>query len=147
MKQRHKKRLLAEINVVPYIDVMLVLLVIFMVTTPMMNQGVDIELPQASAKPLTTQSEPIIVSVDTQGLLYLNIANEPEKPIDAAALATRITAELQRAKMAGEQKNVFIKGDTGVSYGKIMEAMVLLQQSGVERIGLMTQPVPENSTG
>lgn len=135
-----RRRPVAEINVVPYIDVMLVLLVIFMVTTPLLNQGVDIDLPQASSNPITSQTEPLIISVDTNGNYYLNVSDTPENPIKAEDLALRVAAELALAEKNHEQRGVFIKGDKGVAYGKVVEAMALLQQSGVEKVGLMTQP-------
>lgn len=145
-KRTKKNRPMAEINVVPYIDVMLVLLVIFMITTPLLNQGVDIDLPQASAKPLATKTEPLIVSVDKEGRYYLNIMSNPEEPVTANDLAVRVAAEVAVAKKAGEERNVLIKGDQGVPYGKVVEAMVFLQQAGVEKVGLMTNPPPDNQS-
>lgn len=142
-KSSKKKRPVAEINVVPYIDVMLVLLVIFMITTPLLNQGVDIDLPQASAKPLATKTEPLIVSVDKEGRYYLNVLANPEQPVAPNDLAVRVAAEIALAKKSGEEKNVLIKGDQGVPYGKVVEAMVFLQQAGVEKVGLMTNPPPD----
>jgi biopolymer transport protein TolR len=133
---------MAEINVVPYIDVMLVLLIIFMIATPLLHQGVQVNLPQASAKPLTEkQKDPIIVTVDADGRYYLNISENPTKPISSAELATRIAAELQLAEQAGQQRAVLIKGDQTVDYGKVMQAMILLQQAGVADVGLMTKPL------
>ncbi len=135
------RRMMAEINVVPYIDVMLVLLVIFMITAPLLTQGVKIKLPQASAKAIDSKNqEPIIVSVDKFGRYYLNIANQPDQPLAAQALATRIAAELQLDQQQGKLRQVLVKGDQDVNYGKVVQAMVLLQHAGVANIGLMTQP-------
>lgn len=137
---RKQNRPLSEINVVPYIDVMLVLLVIFMITAPLLSQGVKVNLPQAAARPLSTKDqEPVIISVDAKGKYYLNIANNPNQPIDANVLVDRVTAELQIAKNHNQQRQVLVKGDRDVNYGKIVQAMVLLQHAGVSNVGLMTQ--------
>lgn len=143
--QRQRKRAMSEINVVPYIDVMLVLLVIFMITTPLLSQGVTVDLPQAKAQAVTTEEqEPLIISVDKQGLYYLNVADNPEAPMDANAITTRVAAELQIAKQQNKPRQVFVKGDQSVNYGKVVEAMVLLQQAGAVSVGLITQQ-PENT--
>jgi len=132
---------MAEINVVPYIDVMLVLLVIFMITTPLLTQGVKINLPKASAKALTVKKqEPIVVSVDAEGRYYLNIDNHPNQPIAPNTLATRIAAQVVLDKEQRVNRPILIKGDKSVDYGKVVQAMVLLQKSGVQNVGLMTDP-------
>jgi biopolymer transport protein TolR len=134
---------LAEINVVPYIDVMLVLLVIFMITAPLLSQGVNVDLPQAAAKPLEQQKESIIVSINAQGQLFLNTSTTPDQALDQAMLKRNVTDELKKAKEQGIQKSVFVKGDKHVAYDKVLQAMVLLQQAGAESVGLITQdPVP-----
>lgn len=143
--QRQRLRPKAEINVVPYIDVMLVLLIIFMITAPLLNQGVNVDLPKASAQPLKTQDkEPIIVSVDAQGLYYLNIAANPQQPLDASALLNQVAAELQTAKQQGAAQPVMVKGDKRVDYGKVVQAMVILQQAGADNVGLITEQ-PDNN--
>src|SRR3990167_6712393 len=140
-----QKRPIAEINVVPYIDVMLVLLVIFMIVTPILTQGVHVNLPQATAKALPpTSNTPIIVSVDNRGDYYLNIAENPTQPVTAENLVTRVAATLALAKQNHQQRDVYVKGDNEVDYGKVIQAMVLLQQAGAESVGLMTK-TPENS--
>ncbi len=137
---RKQNRLMAEINVVPYIDVMLVLLVIFMITAPLLSQGVKVNLPRAAARPLSTKDqEPIIISVDAKGNYYLNLANNPNRPIKKNVLVNRITAELRIAKNRNQRRQVLVKGDRDVNYGKIVQAMVLLQHAGVSNVGLMTQ--------
>lgn len=144
-QRRAKRGVMSEINVVPYIDVMLVLLIIFMVATPLLSQGVKVNLPQATAKALDKQQkDPIIVSIDAYGRYYLNISDNPAKPITPTELATRVAAELQVEQQQGQQRLVLIKGDKAVDYGKIMQAMVLLQQSGVDNVGLITKP-PETA--
>ncbi len=135
-----KRQPLADINVVPYIDVMLVLLVIFMITAPLLSQGVKVNLPHANAKPLVTkQDEPIILSVDENGKYYLNIATDPADPITPSKAATRVAAELQLAAQRGQHRSVMVRGDRYVDYGKVVQAMVLLQRAGAESVGLMTR--------
>lgn len=130
---------IAEINVVPYIDVMLVLLVIFMITAPMLTQGITVDLPKAASDTVqSTGKEPIIVSVDNHGAYYLNISADPAAPLESKALIVRVAAELNLAKENHEKINVLVKGDQGVAYGKVVEAMGLLKQAGAEQVGLLT---------
>jgi len=144
--RKNRRALVAEINVVPYIDVMLVLLVIFMITTPLLSQGVNVDLPQATTQPLTAkQQEPIIVSIDAQGLYYLNIAANPDQPIDATDLMGQVSSELQHATAGDPPRQILVKGDQNVDYGKVMQAMVLLQQAGAKGVGLVTTP-PDQTT-
>lgn len=139
--QRNSRNPVAEINVVPFIDVMLVLLVIFMITTPLLTQGVKIDLPKTESKALPqNQKEPLIVTVDATGNFYLNIANKPNQPITPRVLSHLVTTQLGSAA-AGEQRPVLVRGDKNANYGKIVEAMVLLQQAGAKSVGLITQPV------
>jgi len=143
-RQRKNRKPMAEINVVPYIDVMLVLLIIFMVTTPLLTEGVKVNLPQAAAKTVDTkEQEPLVVSVDAKGLYYLNVNSQPEAAMAPEDIATRVAAELELARQAGKQREVLVKGDTDVDYGKVMQAMVLLQQAGAESVGLVTSPPPK----
>lgn len=143
--QRDNRNLLAEINVVPYIDVMLVLLVIFMITTPLLNQGVNVELPQARAESLAANKTlPLIVVVDKQGQYFLNTQNTQAKPLTAKQLVTRVAAEIQLAKQSNEKRAVLVKGDKAVAYGKVVHAMALLQYAGVPKVGLMTRYDEQN---
>ncbi|MCW8935272.1 MAG: protein TolR [Gammaproteobacteria bacterium] len=131
---------MSEINVVPYIDVMLVLLVIFMITAPIVQQGVEIDLPQAAAKTMSPdESEPVVVSVDRKGDFYLDIGDEPDKPIDAMLMVNRVAA----VRQLKPDIPVLVRGDRNVGYGKVIDAMVLLQKAGVEKVGLMTDQ-PDN---
>jgi biopolymer transport protein TolR len=131
---------MSEINVVPYIDVMLVLLVIFMITAPILTQGISVELPKAASDTVkTTAREPIIVSINEQGQYFLNIDVNPGMPIAAKKLMVRVAAELQLAKSSNEKVNVLVKGDKAVPYGKVVFAMGLLKQSGAEQVGLLTE--------
>lgn len=128
---------MAEINVVPYIDVMLVLLVIFMVTAPLLAEGVKVDLPETTSKPLDkVDKEPVVVTVDAKGKYYLNIGETPEESIDDATLVARVAAVLRHRKGA----DVLVRGDQQVAYGKVIGAMSLLQKAGVNNIGLVTEP-------
>jgi biopolymer transport protein TolR len=130
--------MMAEINVVPYIDVMLVLLIIFMVTAPLLTLGVDIQLPQADAKTLERDKEPAVVEVDREGRVYLRLSGEAPEPIELAALEARIAAFIRQ----NPELPVLIGGDERVSYGTIYQVMVVLQKAGVPKVGLMSQPPP-----
>lgn len=136
---KNRRRSMADINVVPYIDVMLVLLVIFMVTTPLLSQGIHVDLPQAQAEPITkTSEEPVIVSVDAQGKFYINTSKTPEQPLDATDLRGEIAQILHQPNQNNPPRQVLVKGDQNVNYGKVVSAMVLLQQAGVSNVGLIT---------
>lgn len=141
MLKRQQKKQLAEINVVPYIDVMLVLLIIFMVTAPLLSQGVKVELPQAQAQPIATKPpEPIIVSIDAAGNYYLNTSANPSQELTQEDLANQVKQQLLPTQTPGqEQRQVLVKGDKSVDYGKVVQAMVILQQAGAASVGLMTQ--------
>jgi biopolymer transport protein TolR len=140
MNARRGKRLVAEINVVPYIDVMLVLLIIFMITAPMLTQGIKVDLPKAGAEPLPEdlmrQHQPLILSVDAAGQYYLNIGSNEEAPIDEDAVIERVSAVLGREP----QTPVLVKADTNVPYGRVVTGMVLLQEAGAEKVGFITDP-------
>lgn len=144
--QRGSRRPMSEINVVPFIDVMLVLLVIFMITTPLLTQGVKIDLPKTEAKSLPPdQKEPLIVTVDASGNYYLNISSKPSQPITARVLSNLVSTQL-KANGNGEQRPVLVRGDKNANYGKVIEAMALLQQAGAKSVGLITQPTPVNKS-
>lgn len=133
---RVRRKRMSEINVVPYIDVMLVLLIIFMVTAPLLTQGVKVELPQAESQNIESKGqEPLVVSVDKQGRFYFNIGDKPDKPIDAKHLTTRVKAVLRHRR----DSTVYVKGDRNVPYGQVVEVMALLKESGVEHVGLVTR--------
>jgi len=134
-----KRRLIAEINVVPYIDVMLVLLIIFMVTAPLLTQGIKVELPKAGAEPITdaADQEPLIVSVDASGNLYINVGDEEDLPSGAKEIVARTRAVLKNRP----DTPVLVKADRAVPYGNVVGAMVLLQQGGAESVGFVTDPL------
>ncbi|WP_100641944.1 protein TolR [Alteromonas facilis] len=138
MYVRKRRRQVSEINVVPYIDVMLVLLIIFMVTAPLVSQGVKVDLPDANADAIEQEDNPpIIASIDAEGLYYLNIGDDEEKAMTAADLATIVAAQLQKQP----QTPVVVKADGLVPYNDVIQLMVLLQRAGVPSVGLMTDPV------
>ena len=141
--QQGKRRLMGEINVVPYIDVMLVLLIIFMVTAPLLTQGIEVELPKAGAEPLDNEdladNEPLVLSVDRDGLMYLNVGDTPESPVESTVVVARTAAVLRRSP----ETPVLVKADTRVEYGEVVTAMVLLQQAGAEQVGFVTDPLEE----
>ena len=126
---------MAEINVVPYIDVMLVLLIIFIVTAPMLMQGVKVDLPEATADPVENQdSEPLIVSIDAQRQLYLNLGNE-KQVLTLASIKDKVSRVMSRNK----DKPVLIWGDQSVPYGEVVTVMVALQEAGAPSVGLVTE--------
>ena len=132
-----KRRSISDINVVPYIDVMLVLLIIFMVTAPLLKQGVAVDLPTAPANPLDINSpEPIVVSVDRNGAMYLNIAPDSEAPIDANSLLQQVKSALAREP----NRPVMVRGDANGRYQNVVATLVLLQQADVGSVGLVTEP-------
>jgi biopolymer transport protein TolR len=133
--KRGKRQPMSEINVVPYIDVMLVLLIIFMVTAPMLMQGVKVDLPDASAAPVENQdSEPLIVSVDAAGKLFLNLGQEKQE-LALATIKDRVATVMRRKK----DTPVLIWGDQAVPYGQVVTVMVALQQAGAPSVGLVTE--------
>jgi len=133
------RRLMGEINVVPYIDVMLVLLIIFMVTAPLLTQGVKVDLPKAGAQALPDEKRPpLVVSIDRAGLRYVNLGDDKSKPVDDGDLAARVKGVLARD---GETP-VLLKADAAVPYGTVMQTMVLLQQAGAAKVGFVTDPLP-----
>jgi len=136
---RRRRKRMSEINVVPYIDVMLVLLIIFMVTAPLMNLGVEVELPSGSAEPLTDQGDPLMVTVTAEGDLYLDTGDTAEL-VDPDTLVDTVSAIVAR----NPQLQVTVTGDRAVDYQHIYGAMVLLQRAGVASVGLVGDPEPES---
>ena len=133
---RKRRKLKADINVVPYIDVMLVLLIIFMVTAPLLNLGVDVELPQSNAKPIEQQKEPVIVSIDATGAYFLKLQGGEDEPIDGPTLQAKVAAFVR----ANPNVPVLVAAPGDANYQTVMDTMVMLQQAGVPKVGLMSQP-------
>ncbi len=137
-KPARRRKPMSQINVVPYIDVMLVLLIIFMVTAPLLKQGVEVKLPTAPSEPLPTgaeQPEPLIVSVDRQGRYYISL-DEDETQVMPEALGEAVSAIITK----DPRRPVYVKGDGEVSYQRVITAMVELQKAGVDDVGLLTEP-------
>ena len=135
-----RRRLMGEINVVPYIDVMLVLLIIFMITAPLLAEGVKVDLPKAGAQAIPPEmlkdTKPIVLSIDAQGQLFLNYHDPEDAPLDAATVEAQAAAVLRRAP----ETVVLVRGDYRVAYGEVVAAMVLLQRAGADKVGFVTQP-------
>jgi biopolymer transport protein TolR len=147
MARALRRKLMGEINVVPYIDVMLVLLVIFMITAPLLKEGVKVDLPEAGAKPIDpaflAKHEPLIVTIDSNARLYVNFGPNPDKPASEATVSARTAALLRR----DPQTPILVKADTTVPYGTVVRAMVLLQHAGATKVGFLTDPVRPPARG
>jgi biopolymer transport protein TolR len=135
-RSRSRRRVIAEINVVPYIDVMLVLLIIFMATAPLLKQGVEVDLPTAPTNTLGSSLNPIIVSVDKAGLIYINAGDER----DTSLAADELIAQVRSALAEKPQRPVLIRGDADGPYNNVVKILVLLQQAKVGSVGLVTEP-------
>jgi biopolymer transport protein TolR len=136
-RRLRKRKLKAEINVVPYIDVMLVLLIIFMVTAPLLNLGVDIELPQSNARPLEQKKEPVIVSMNRDGELWLTLQGGKNEPVTREQLVAKVGTYVANNK----DVPVYLAADNDVAYQKLYDILTLLQtEAKVPRAGLMSQP-------
>ena len=140
-----KRRLANEINVVPYIDVMLVLLIIFMVTAPLLTAGVEVDLPNAPAQPLefNEDNEPLILTVQGDGQMYLNIGPNPTQPITSEEVVQYASIALEKRP----ERAVAVRGDNAGAYGDVVRGMVLLQNAGAIKVGLLTDNLPEEEGG
>lgn len=134
-----KRRRIAEINVVPYIDVMLVLLIIFMVTAPLLTQGVKVDLPNAPSKPLgESDDEPLVISIKQSGELFINLEREENTALPVEEIQKKVAAVLRRKPNTA----VLVWGDTAVAYGEVVALMTKLQAAGAPSVGLVTEPGP-----
>jgi len=136
--KHHKRKPVAEINVVPYIDVMLVLLVIFMITAPLITAGVKVDLPEVSAEPIATDEvAPLIASIDASGNYYLSVGKSPDQALEPHEVVELVIAQ----RKLHPNTPVLINADRAVAYDKVVRLMAMLQrEAGVEGVGLMTQP-------
>jgi biopolymer transport protein TolR len=136
---RKKRRLAHEINVVPYIDVMLVLLIIFMITAPLLSQGVEVNLPETGADSLPGhQAEPVTLTIDGRGRYFVDIGENTSKPVSDDEVVRRVRTYVK----ANPEGMVLIKGDRSVDYGRVAYGMGLLQEAGATKIGFVSEPVP-----
>ena len=158
MERKRGRKLMGEINVVPYIDVMLVLLIIFMVTAPMLSQGIKVDLPKAGAAPIEPDKlEPLLLSVDRDGRFYLNLgaltptlsrkagegAEGLSRRVGEGAISEERVLEIASAALRREpERPVLVKADRAVAYGRVVEGMVLLQRAGARKVGFVTDPAP-----
>ena len=135
--KRYQKKRMSEINVVPYIDVMLVLLTIFMITAPLLTEGYRVQLPEARSRPIQKSNQPpIVVSIDAHGRLYVNLGNTPKQPVTAKVLIARVVARRKQYP----KLPILIQGVVSADYGKVINAMSLLNDAGVDNFSLVTRP-------
>jgi biopolymer transport protein TolR len=128
--------MMSDINVTPLVDVMLVLLIIFMVAAPMMVQGVDVDLPQTTSKPLSSEKEPLIVTIDKHGAVHINTL---EVEVDF------LTEKLKKVLENRDNKEVFFRADKDVAYGKVIQVMAAMKAAGIEKLGMVTVPITDGS--
>ena len=137
-----RRRLVNEINVVPYIDVMLVLLVIFMITAPLLTQGIRVDLPRLAAEPLPQElirdNKPLVLTVDAEGRMYLNIGEDPEEALASPVVVARTAAVLTRKP----DTPVLVRASEQLPYGDVVTVMGLLVRAGADKVGLVTRPLP-----
>jgi biopolymer transport protein TolR len=131
---RSRYRPMAEINVTPLVDVMLVLLIIFMVAAPLMTVGVPIDLPKTNAQPMNQETEPLTISVNTEGKIFLQ---ETEVPLEG--LVERLRAILANQPQGAPERRIFVRGDRGINYGRVMEVMGTIATAGFTRVALLTE--------
>lgn len=139
-RSRKRRAPMAEINVVPYIDVTFVLLMIFMITAPLVQTGVDVDLPKAETAAVDLKDEPpVIISIKRDGTFYIDIGDRQDEPVDDDVLYTRVAAVMKN----NPQAQIYVRGDHQVEYGKIVTVMAALKNAGAPKVGLMTTPPPE----
>ena len=130
-----KNRLMSDINVTPFVDVMLVLLIIFMVTAPMMSQGVSVSLPEATSKPLPTETEPLIITINKNNQIFIN---------DYQVTLDFLQEKLSKIIESRQNRDVYLRADRNISYGMVVRVMSEIKEAGVEKLGMVTEPIPSN---
>ena len=136
-----RRKPMSEINVVPYIDVMLVLLVIFMVTAPLTTQGVEVDLPTADSEPLSNEEDPLVVTVNAQGEIYVNTGMPRPGVLGTRATIFSLADQAEKILEVRPDLPVYVRGDAAVSYGEVVRVMSVLQRAGAASVGLITDPV------
>jgi biopolymer transport protein TolR len=132
--RRRRARPMSEINVTPFVDVMLVLLIVFMVTAPLLSAGVPVDLPEAQAKPLALEKEPITVTVNTEGRIFIK---------DAEVSMDQLVPKLTELAPSGLDERIYVRGDKAASYGAIMKVMGVINGAGFRHIGLVALKEPD----
>ncbi len=135
-RRRGAWRPMSEINVTPFVDVMLVLLIVFMVTAPLLTVGVPVDLPQADAQAITTPEEPLVVTVDAEGRLYIQ---------DTEVAEVSLVPRLQAITDANPETRIYVRGDRAIAYGKVMEVMGMINEAGFRRVALLAEAPPPDS--
>ena len=128
----HSDKLMSDINVTPFVDVMLVLLIIFMVTAPMMVQGVNVSLPEARSKPLPTETDPLLITIDKNNQIFIN---------DFKISLDFLQVKLQKIIESRQNRDVYLRADKGISYGMVVRVMAEIKEAGVEKLGMVTEPI------
>ena len=132
MHGKGRRNLVSEINVTPMVDVMLVLLIIFMITAPMMTQGVDVDLPETTARALRQKEDPVVITINKKGEIFLNRIKG-----DQTLLKQQLTA---MAESGGKERPIFLKADKQVPYGLVVSIMADIKDAGFDKLGMITQP-------
>lgn len=141
MATRRKRKPMSEINVVPYIDVMLVLLVIFMATAPLLTQGVQVDLPKAPSEPINeTADDPLVISMTADGAIFLNIGMSDSEDAGSRVTIYSLSDQAGKVLRARPEVPVYVKADHTLDYGKVVAVMTVLQKAGAESVGLITEP-------
>lgn len=142
MNRLKARGLISDINVVPYIDVMLVLLVIFMMTAPLLTQGVVVNLPDVAGDPVDVSDDPLILSVDSAGVFYLNFGGSSDEPLDEQALRERAAAVVRR----DPETPIFVRGDEGATHGRVLRGFDLLRRAGAKQV-ILAVDFPQDENG
>ena len=130
-----KNGLMSDINVTPFVDVMLVLLIIFMVTAPMMSQGVSVSLPEATSKPLSSETDQLIITINKDNQIFIN---------DYQVTLDFLREKLSKIIESRQNQDVFLRADKNISYGMVVRVMSEIKEAGVEKLGMVTEPIPSN---
>ena len=130
-----KNQLMSDINVTPFVDVMLVLLIIFMVTAPMMSQGVSVSLPEASSQPLPSETDHLIITINKDNQIFIN---------DYQVTLDFLQEKLSKIIESRQNHDVFLRADKNISYGMVVRVMSEIKAAGVEKLGMVTEPIPSN---
>ncbi len=132
----NNNQLMSDINVTPFVDVMLVLLIIFMVTAPMMTQGVDVSLPKTTSEPLSSEEDHIVVTIDSNNRIYIN---------DYHVTLDFLKEKLRKIFQGRSDREVYLRADKGIPYGVVVRVMSEIKGAGIERLGMVTEPIVDTN--